>query len=96
MTDSRDGQIYNIVATLRTKNLVAAAKEGALIDTLTQKCADTQVLEGVTAVVDSLSASTETPAEEAGSSTVVPQTFDTIEQGGNESPEEILSKHWND
>ena len=89
-------KIYNIVATLRTKNLVTAAKEGALIDTLTQKCADTQVLEGVTAVVDSLSASTGTPAEEAGSSTVVPQTFDTIEQGGNESPEEILSKHWND
>lgn len=89
-------KIYHIVATLRGKNLIAAGKENAIIDTLTQRFADAAALEGLSAVVEGLSANPETATtEENGAEPkVVPQVFDTVEQG-IQDPAQWLSENWN-
>ena len=89
-------KIYNIVATLREKNLITAGKENAVIDTLTKRFADTATLDGLSAVVEDLSTGTEkAPAatDEAIENTVVPQTFETTEQ--TEDAVALMSKIWN-
>lgn len=87
-------KIFNIVATLREKNLIAAGKEEVVIDTLTQKLADANTLEGLSAVVENLEAQPEAITEE-GDSKVVPQTFDTTETPASNDPVSLMSDIWN-
>lgn len=90
-------KIYNIVATLREKNLIATGKEESIIDSLTQRFADAASLDNLSAVVDGL-VSKETPTtntDEAIENTVVPQVFDTAAPQGQEDPVELMSKIWN-
>jgi hypothetical protein len=89
-------KIYNIVAALRERNLVATGTEDVLIDTLTKKFANLESLESLSGLVSQLSAKAEeviAPETDATEQKVVPQTFETTEQ--TEDAVAAMSEIWN-
>ncbi len=90
-------KIYNIVATLKGKNLVKTAAENAVIDALTQNFTDEKSLDGLTQLVETLAdnpaeATLEMPGEPEQQ--VVPQVFETPQQSAQEDPVETMSRIW--
>lgn len=88
-------KIYDVVASLRAKNLLPKGKEEAMVDALTQKFASVEALDGLKTVLETISPANETVAEEAPAAKVVPQTILESAQPANEDAATLLSQMWN-
>ncbi len=94
-------KIYEIVAELQEKGLVASGKEDGVIDMLTQKFANLEALESLKGFVGTFpkyaAAEGVTPAvektEEENIGKVVPQVFEAVET--NKDVVSELSRIWN-
>lgn len=96
-------KIYEIVAELQSKNIVAAGKEEMVIDALTKKFANLEALESLKSLVGHFSkqAASESSAvavdasekSEIETGGVVPQVFESVE--GSEDAISKLSQIWN-
>lgn len=86
-------KIYNVVASLRAKNLLPKGKEEAMVDTLTQKFASVEALDGLSTVLETISPAAESFTEDAPK--VVPQTILESAKPQELDAAELLSQNWN-